>query len=109
MNNYQAGDLFTIPLYDGRWAIGQVVCALHDRFQQAFSFGVLSIGVERHIPEQAGEFIALDQQRAFPQLLFASSSNLRRKWKIIAHLPLTEQQQALQSFHVGGHLYHNDE
>ncbi len=109
MNKYKAGDLFTIPMKDGRWAVGQVVCALYDRLSKAFSFGIVSIDDEPHIPSEDSEFITLDSYGRSVQLIFAASSNMRRNWKVVGHLPLTEQKQAMQWFHCGGQLYHNDE
>ncbi|WP_397346705.1 immunity 26/phosphotriesterase HocA family protein [Paenibacillus polymyxa] len=41
---HREGDIFVIPLHDGRFAVCQVICALYGRFKKVFSFGVLSIG-----------------------------------------------------------------
>ncbi len=109
MNKYKAGDLFAIPMKDGRWAIGQVICALQDRFSQTFSFGVMRIGEESTPPEQDSEYITFQDNGRHGHILFASASNMRRKWKVIGHLPLTEEKLAMQWFHVAGDLYHNDD
>ncbi|MFD1885139.1 immunity 26/phosphotriesterase HocA family protein [Paenibacillus wenxiniae] len=109
MNKYKAGDLFTIPLKDSRWAVGQVVCALQDRLSKAFSFGVVSIADEPHVPDVDCEFITFDSDGKPVQLIFAASSNMRRNWKVVGHLPLTQSKQKMQWFHCGGQLYHNDE
>lgn len=109
MKKYKAGDLFTIPMKDGRWAIGQVICALQDRFDRVLSFGVLSIGEEPKLPEEDREYITFKDNGRHGHILFASATNMRRTWKVVGHLPLTEQKLAMQWFHVAGDLYHNDE
>lgn len=39
MKKHEAGDIFVIPMHDGRYAFCQVICALRVRFKKVISFG----------------------------------------------------------------------
>lgn len=108
---YRSGDVFVIPMTEGRSAICQVVCALRGRFKQAFSFGVLAVrsgGSEAPIGES--RYLPVDRNGRASVVLFASAENIADgTWKIVDHRELTPEQEELQYFAVSTHLYRGDE
>ncbi len=108
---YRPGDLFVIPMTDGRTALCQVVCALRGRVKQAFSFGVLAVrsgGSEAPIGES--RYLPIDRAGRVSSILFASAENMADgTWEIVDHRDLTPEQEELQYFAVSTHLYRGDE
>ncbi|OWR28139.1 hypothetical protein CDO73_19865 [Saccharibacillus sp. O23] len=109
---YRAGDIFVIPMKDGRSAICQVVCALRGRFKQAFSFGVLAVRSEE-APSAAGDesrYLPIDRSGRIARVIFASAENLADgTWNIVDYRDLTPEQEELQYFAASTHLYRGDE
>ncbi|WP_411342982.1 Imm26 family immunity protein [Paenibacillus sp. WLX1005] len=107
---YETGDIFTIPMHDGRFAICQIVCALRGRLKQALPFGVLYIGRSQELPaDHDGEFLVFDSYRGSFQVIFGAVSNINAgRWNITSHLPLTPEKEALQIFRYSTSLYHGD-
>lgn len=108
---HRPGDLFVIPMTDGRSAICQVVCALRGRFKQAFSFGVLAVrndGLEAPLGES--RYLPIERNGRASVVLFASAENITDgTWKIFDYRELTPEQEELQYFAVSTHLYRGDE
>lgn len=106
---YQEGDLFTIPMHDGRLAVCQVVCALKGRFKKAFSFGVIRL-VTGDPPIEDGAFLSYSFGRRKSTVIFTSPAQLQNgNWPIIGHIPLTPAKEELQVFECAGGLYRGDE
>ncbi len=109
---YRSGDIFVIPLTDGRTAVCQVVCALRGRFKQAFSFGVLAVGSgEAHAElDDEPHYLPINRGGRTSHVIFASAENLKDgTWKIVDYRDLTPEQEELQCFAVSTHLYRGDE
>ncbi|MGN7416088.1 immunity 26/phosphotriesterase HocA family protein [Paenibacillus sp. SAF-068] len=108
--SYNEGDVFLIPMKDGRFAICQVVCALKDRFKKAFSFGVMSIQRDETERLEDGDFLFYSFGNRRSNVIFTSPANIRNgMWKIVGNIPLTPEKEELRVFQCAGHLYCGDE
>ncbi|ANF97504.1 Imm26 family immunity protein [Paenibacillus bovis] len=108
---YGTGDIFIIPMYDGRLAICQIIYALRGSLRKALPFGVLHIGSEEQLPDgHDGEFLTFQNHRGTFQIIFGAASNINKgSWRVTGHLPLTPEKEAMQTFQSSTHLYHGDE
>ncbi|MEK4664580.1 immunity 26/phosphotriesterase HocA family protein [Priestia sp. FSL H7-0729] len=108
--SYNEGDIFLIPMKDGRFAVCQVVCALKGRFKKAFSFGVMSIQRDETVRLEDGEFLFYSYGNRRSNVIFTSPSNIRDgSWRIVGNTPLTPEKEELKVFQCAGHLYCGDE
>jgi hypothetical protein len=106
---FSEGDLFLIPMRDGRCAVCQVICALKGRFKKAFSFGVIRLETGEPNLED-GDFLYYQFGNRRSCVIFTSPANLRNgTWQIIGHIPLTPDKAEQQVFQCAGHLYRGDE
>ncbi|MHA6528835.1 immunity 26/phosphotriesterase HocA family protein [Paenibacillus sp. BAC0078] len=106
---YSEGDIFMIPMHDGRFAVCQVVCALKDRFKKAFSFGVIRLELDDTNVED-GAFLSYRFGSRQSSVIFTSPANLRNgTWRIVGNIPLTPDKEELKVFQCAGHLYRGDE
>ncbi|GIP22261.1 Imm26 family immunity protein [Paenibacillus sp. J22TS3] len=106
---YREGDIFIIPMQDGRFAVCQVVCALKGRFKRAFSFGVMRLEMD-DINVEDGDFIRYRFGSRQSSVIFTSPENLRNgTWKLVGNIPLTPDKEELKVFQCAGHLYRGDE
>lgn len=88
--SYNEGDVFLIPMHDGRFAVCQVICALRDRFKKAFSFGVMSIQRDETVSLEDGEFLIYSYGKRKSSVIFTSPKLLKDgTWSIIGNIPLT--------------------
>ncbi|WP_408893954.1 immunity 26/phosphotriesterase HocA family protein [Paenibacillus taichungensis] len=107
---YTEGDLFIVPVKDGRMAVCQVICALKGRFKKAFSFGVIRIESNETVSVDDGDFLQYSYGKRECSVIFASPAYLRDgTWKIVGNIPLTPEKEALRVFQCAGHLYCGDE
>ncbi|WP_426334053.1 immunity 26/phosphotriesterase HocA family protein [Paenibacillus silvae] len=108
--SYNEGDIFLIPMHDGRFAVCQVVCALRDRFKKAFSFGVMSIQRDETVSLEDGEFLVYSYGKRKSSVIFTSPKLLKDgTWSIIGNIPLTPAKKELQVFQCAGAVYNGDE
>ncbi|AIW42056.1 MULTISPECIES: immunity 26/phosphotriesterase HocA family protein [Paenibacillus] len=106
---HREGDIFVIPMHDGRFAVCQVICALYGRFKKAFSFGVLSIGQNQAYKGEK-TYLPFTNYRGRFEVIFTATQNMTKGvWPIIDQRPLSEEQQQLKYFNCAGHLYCGDE
>ncbi|MCG7378000.1 immunity 26/phosphotriesterase HocA family protein [Paenibacillus sp. ACRSA] len=108
--SYSEGDIFLIPMHDGRVAVCQIVCALKGRFKKTFSFGVMSVQHDETVSLKDGEFLAYSFGERKSIVIFTSPAHLKDgTWRIIGNIPLTSAKKELQIFQCAGHLYNGDE
>ncbi|WP_342571807.1 immunity 26/phosphotriesterase HocA family protein [Paenibacillus sp. FSL R5-0749] len=108
--SYNEGDVFLIPMKDGRFAVCQVVCALKGRFKKAFSFGVMSIQRDETVSLEDGHFLFYSFGKRRTNIIFTSPANIRNgSWRIVGNTPLTPEKEKLKVFQCAGHLYCGDE
>ncbi|WP_247900716.1 immunity 26/phosphotriesterase HocA family protein [Paenibacillus pabuli] len=107
---YSEGDMFIIPMKDGRFAACQIICALKGRFKKAFSFGVIRIVSDETVSVEDGDFLHYSYGKRESNVIFASPAYLRDgTWKIVGNIPLTLEKEELRVFQCAGHLYCGDE
>lgn len=107
---YHEGDIFLLPMKDGRTAICQVVCALRGRFKKAFSFGVIRIQPDETADLRDGDFLPYSFGKRRSSVIFASPAYIRNgDWEIVGNIPLTPEKEQLKLFECAGHLYCGDE
>ncbi|WJM09063.1 immunity 26/phosphotriesterase HocA family protein [Paenibacillus sp. PK1-4R] len=108
--SYNEGDVFLIPMKDGRFAVCQVVCALKGRFKKAFSFGVMSIQRDETERLEDGDFLVCSFGQRKSNVIFTSPKLLKDgTWRIIGNIPLTPTKKELQVFQCSGEVYNGDE
>ncbi|MEO2205592.1 immunity 26/phosphotriesterase HocA family protein [Paenibacillus pabuli] len=108
--SYNEGDIFLIPMHDGRFAVCQIVCALRGRFKKAFSFGVMSIQRDETLSLEDRDFLVYSYMQRKSSVIFTSPALLRDgTWRIIGNLPMTPAKKELQVFQCAGSLYDGDE
>ncbi|WP_411735791.1 immunity 26/phosphotriesterase HocA family protein [Paenibacillus sp. M2] len=108
--SYNEGDVFLIPMKDGRFAVCQVVCALKGRFKKTFSFGVMSIQRDETEKLEDGDFLFYSFGNRRSNVIFTSPANIRNgSWRIVGNTPLTAEKEELKVFQCAGHLYCGDE
>ena len=108
--SYNEGDIFLIPMQDGRFAVCQIVCALRGRFKKAFSFGVMSIQRDETVSLKDGEFLVYSFGQRKSSVIFTSPKLLKDgTWSIIGNVPLTPAKKELQVFQCAGGVYNGDE
>lgn len=95
--SYNEGDVFLIPMHDGRFAVCQVICALRYRFKKAFSFGVMSIQRDETVSLEDGEFLVYSYGKRKSSVIFTSPKLLKDgTWSIVGNIPLTPAKKELQ-------------
>ena len=108
--SYNEGDVFLIPMHDGRFAVCQVICALRDRFKKAFSFGVMSIQRDETVSLEDRDYLSYSYGKRKSSVIFTSPKLLKDgTWSIVGNIPLTPAKKELQVFQCAGHVYNGDE
>lgn len=108
--SFSEGDIFMIPMQDGRFAVCQVVCALKGRYKKAFSFGVIRFELNDTVNVEDGAFLSYSYGNRQRSVIFTSPVNLRNgMWKLVGNIPLTPDKEEEKVFQCAGHLYRGDE
>ncbi|MEO3945791.1 Imm26 family immunity protein [Gorillibacterium sp. CAU 1737] len=106
---FREGDIFIIPMNDGRSAVCQVVCALKGRFKKAFSFGVIRLTSDE-TDLSDGDFLQYRFGNRQSSVIFTSPEKLQNgTWRVVGNIPLTPEKEERQVFQCAGHLYRGDE
>lgn len=106
---HKKGDIFSIAMADGKFAICKVISAFTGEFRKAFSFCILSIQKDESIPME-DRCISFINSRGRSKIIFTSPAKIKNgEWKILSNKALTDEQKELEIFQCAGHLYHDDE
>lgn len=107
---YKEGDVFIIPLSNGRYAICQVVFAPKGKFKQIISFCALSIqDDEAFVNDGLLTPISVEKFGKKMQVIFTGNQNISNgSWKVIDHVDLTEDKENLKIFNYAGSLYNGE-
>lgn len=107
---YVEGDVFIIPLSNGKYAICQVIFAPKGKFKQIISFCALSIqDDEIFINDGLLTPISVEKFGKKTQVIFTGNQNISNGlWKIIDHVDLTEDKRKLKIFNYAGGLYNGE-
>ncbi|WP_017348150.1 Imm26 family immunity protein [Pantoea sp. A4] len=107
---YKEGDVFVIPLSNGKYAICKVVFAPKGKFKKIISFCVLSIQHDEiFINDGIIKPISFEKFGKKTQVLFTGNQNISNGlWKVIDCVDLTEDEVELKVFNYAGGLYNGE-
>lgn len=90
---YKEGDIFVIPMSNGKYAFCQVVFAPKQKFKQALGFCILSIQDTERVKENSSLTpLSFEKFGKEMKVLFTGNQNISKGiWKIIGHADLTEE------------------
>ncbi|MFK3820563.1 Imm26 family immunity protein [Pseudomonas sp. NPDC089407] len=105
----QAGDIFYIPMEDGRFAISQVIWlgaeSKEQKFKKIFAFAVLSIGNDQKIPEDQNYLVFSDHRGEF-KVIFTAVDHLKAgEWPILQRGVVSDASLRGLEFNMAGTLY----
>lgn len=108
---YIQGDIFTIPLSNGKFAICQLVFSPKGKFKQVIGFCVLFIQDDNFFYNDdklaPKKFIDMGREK---KIIFTGCQNIRNgSWEIIGHVDLTEDKEELKIFNFAGGIYNGEE
>lgn len=108
---YKDGDIFVIPMSNGKYALCQIVFAPKQKFKQAIGFCILSIQNTKKVRD-SGALTPLSFEKFGKEMkvIFTGNQNITKGlWKIIANADLTEDKKQLKIFNYAGGLYDGEE
>ncbi|WP_284942489.1 immunity 26/phosphotriesterase HocA family protein [Enterobacter sp. MEB024] len=108
---YKEGDIFVIPLSNGKYAICHIVFALSKKFQQAIGFCILSIQQAEELID-GGSLTPLSFEKFGKEtkVIFTGNQNISKGvWQIIGHTDLTAEKKQLKIFNYAGGLYNGED
>lgn len=108
-NELNSGDVFCIPMNDGRYAIAQVIWMSSGKssakFRNIFSFAVLSIQNDKEIPI-TNDYLVFNNYRGEFKEIFASKEKLMNgEWVLLKNDKLRDSHDDLRFFNNAGDLY----
>ena len=108
-----AGDVFSIPMNDGRFAIAQVIWMPSGessaKFRNIFSFAVLSIQNNQEIPI-VNDYLVFNNYRGDFKVIFTSKEKIfNGEWVLLKRDELSNTHDKLRFFNNAGDLYFLDE
>jgi hypothetical protein len=106
---YKEGDIFVIPMSNGKYALCQIVFAPKQKFKQAIGFCILSIQNTK-VRERSLTPLSFEKFGKEMKVIFTGNQNITKGlWKIIANADLTEDKKQLKIFNYAGGLYDGEE
>ncbi|WP_311842761.1 immunity 26/phosphotriesterase HocA family protein [Enterobacter bugandensis] len=108
---YKEGDIFVIPMSNGKYALCQVVFAPKQKFKQVLGFCILTIqDTEEFKVNSSLTPLSLEKFGKEMKVLFIGNQNISKGiWKIIGYADLTEEKKQLKIFNYAGGLYDGEE
>ncbi|KLG14472.1 hypothetical protein YA49_00275 [Enterobacter cloacae subsp. cloacae] len=108
---YKEGDIFVIPMSNGKYALCQVVFAPKQKFKQAIGFCILSIQDTEEFEEKISlTTLSFEKFGKEMKVIFTGNQNISKGiWKIVGHANLTEEKKQLKIFNYAGGLYDGEE
>ena len=108
---YKEGDIFVIPMSNGKYALCQVVFAPKQKFKQAIGFCILSIQDTEECEENSSLTpLSFEKFGKKMKIIFTGNQNISKGiWKIIGYANLTEEKKQLKIFNYAGGLYDGEE
>jgi hypothetical protein len=110
---YNEGDIFVIPIKNGKYAICQVVFVFKGKFKNVLPFCVISIqnNEEFNVQDHNMNAITLDiYGHEKTRVLFTGTQAISDgSWKIIGHTGLGDDKEELKTFSSGCWVYKGDE
>lgn len=108
---YREGDVFIIPLSNGKYAICQVIFVPKVKFKKIISFCTLSIQDDEVFANDGFLTpISVEEFGKKTEVIFTGNQNISNGlWKIIDHVDLSEDKNKLRIFNYAGGLYNGEE
>ncbi|KHN49147.1 Imm26 family immunity protein [Pectobacterium fontis] len=108
---YKDGDIFIIPLSNGKYAICQIVFSSKGKFKQIIAFCVLFIQDDESFNNDALlNPMSVDKFGKVTKIIFTGNQKISNGlWKIIGHTDLSEEKKQLRIFNYAGGLYNGEE
>lgn len=108
---YKEGDIFVIPMSNGKYALCQIVFAPEQKFKQTIGFCILSIQNTEELEDNCSLIpLSFEKFGKEMKVIFTGNQNMSKGvWKIIGHADLTEEKKQLKIFNYAGGLYNGEE
>ncbi|WP_322047671.1 Imm26 family immunity protein [Paraburkholderia sp. J67] len=111
--SYKEGDVFLIPLNDGRYAACQVIFSSQGKFKKIFSFYVASIQETRDFDVGSVEKfdpVVLKKFGKNVRIIFSGNQMiLNGDWPIIGSIDLSGEKNEMKIFNYAGGLFNGDD
>ncbi|CAB5710467.1 Uncharacterised protein [Pseudomonas putida] len=105
----QAGDYFSIPMEDGRFAISQIIWlgseSKEQKFKKVFAFAVLSISSNEEVSEDAKYLVFKDHRGSFTVMFTAVDKLKAGEWPILQRGVVSDVALIDFEFNMAGTLY----
>ncbi|POG03943.1 hypothetical protein BGP82_22035 [Pseudomonas putida] len=109
VKSMQAGDYFSIPMEDGRFAISQIIWlgaeSKEQKFKKVFAFAVVSISSSEEMPEDARYLAFKDHRGSFTVIFTAVDKLTAGEWPILQHSVVSDSALKDFEFNMAGTLY----
>ncbi|KAA8995763.1 hypothetical protein FJU30_23735 [Affinibrenneria salicis] len=108
---YKGGDIFSILLSNGKYAICQIIFSPKGKFKQIIAFCVLFIqDNEYFINDGILNPMSVEEFGNTTKVIFTGNQKMSNGlWKIIGHADLSEEKKQLRIFNYAGGLYNGEE
>lgn len=108
---YKEGDIFVIPMSNGKYALCQVIFDPKKKFKQVIGFCILSIQDTEEFEEKSSLTpLSFEKFGKEMKVIFTGNQNISKGiWKIIDYANLTEEKKQLKIFNYAGGLYDGEE
>jgi hypothetical protein len=108
---YKEGDIFVVPMKNGKLAICQVVFSPKRKFKQTIGFCILAIQNDDEFDDSNSLTpLCVEKFGKETKVIFTGNQNISNGlWKIIGHADLTEEKKQLKTFNYAGGLYNGEE
>lgn len=105
----RAGDYFSIPMADGRFAISQIIWlgteSQEQKFKKVFAFAVLSVSTNEEVPEDVKYLVFKDHRGSFSVIFTAVDKLKTGDWHILQHGVVSDAALKDFQFNMAGTLY----
>ena len=110
-STYKEGDLISIALSNGKYAICKIIFKPIDRLKQVVGLTILAVQDEINLSLiDNNHFIEIEVNSKNLKCIFTGNQNLKNgEWAIVSESKLTAIEKSMQWFIYANHLYHQEE
>ncbi|MCG8710981.1 immunity 26/phosphotriesterase HocA family protein [Brenneria sp. 4F2] len=108
---YKEGDIFAIPLSNGKYAICQIIFSPKGKFKQVIAFCLLFIQNDETFNKNGLlNPMSIDKFGKAIKVIFTGNQKISNGlWKIVGYTNLSEEKKKLRVFNYAGGLYNGEE